>query len=241
MIFFSPVQDKKQETNKLIKKGFDLIEEAKYGEAIILFEKVLKVDKNCKEAYLGKGIAYYKSGNYDTRKIYPEEFIKKAIKIDKNYLEAKIHLGWAYYHKEPGDPELWGKYFNELVKNDPVDSETLLEISKLYNKLDNYYYLDYKRRIFPYLKKAYSLRTNNPETCCMLGWEYFIRNQPGKALKLYNEGILIEKSTPDYKTYLDIQQQVNLDLYKRFAEEGIEFAYPTQTLFVEKTTPTTEP
>ncbi len=52
-----------------------------------------------------------------------------------------------------------------------------------------------------------------------------------------NYGIVYWVEVPDYKTYLDIQQQVNLELYKRFADEGIEFAYPTQTLFVEKTAP----
>ena len=37
---------------------------------------------------------------------------------------------------------------------------------------------------------------------------------------------------PEYAAYLDIQQQINLTLYNRFAEEGIEFAYPTQTVIV---------
>jgi small-conductance mechanosensitive channel len=38
----------------------------------------------------------------------------------------------------------------------------------------------------------------------------------------------------DYRLYMDIQQAVNLEIFRRFAEEGIEFAYPTQTLFVER-------
>lgn len=38
---------------------------------------------------------------------------------------------------------------------------------------------------------------------------------------------------PDYASYLDIQQQINLTLYNRFEEEGIEFAFPTQTVIVE--------
>ena len=37
---------------------------------------------------------------------------------------------------------------------------------------------------------------------------------------------------PDYNLYMDIQQAINLQIHKRFEEEGIEFAYPTQTLFV---------
>jgi small-conductance mechanosensitive channel len=35
---------------------------------------------------------------------------------------------------------------------------------------------------------------------------------------------------PDYNTYMDIQQAINLRFHERFEEEAIEFAYPTQTL-----------
>ncbi len=38
----------------------------------------------------------------------------------------------------------------------------------------------------------------------------------------------------DYNIYMDVQQRINIALYKKFAEEKIEFAYPTQTLFIEK-------
>lgn len=38
----------------------------------------------------------------------------------------------------------------------------------------------------------------------------------------------------DYKLYMDIQQAINLKIHERFEAEGIEFAYPTQTLFVNK-------
>jgi small-conductance mechanosensitive channel len=44
-------------------------------------------------------------------------------------------------------------------------------------------------------------------------------------------------TTPDIKTYLDIQEAINLEIFRRFHEEGIEFAYPTQTLFLQKETP----
>ncbi|HUX14265.1 MAG TPA: mechanosensitive ion channel family protein [Spirochaetia bacterium] len=36
----------------------------------------------------------------------------------------------------------------------------------------------------------------------------------------------------EYNHYMDIQQQVNLDLYERFEELGIEFAFPTRTLVI---------
>lgn len=38
--------------------------------------------------------------------------------------------------------------------------------------------------------------------------------------------------SPDYRTYADVQQTVNLALLKKFKEEGIVFAYPSQTLYL---------
>jgi small-conductance mechanosensitive channel len=35
---------------------------------------------------------------------------------------------------------------------------------------------------------------------------------------------------PDYNLYMDIQQRINLELFRHFEEQGIEFAYPTQTI-----------
>ena len=39
---------------------------------------------------------------------------------------------------------------------------------------------------------------------------------------------------PDYNTYMDTQQAINLELHRRFEKLGIEFAYPTQTVFFER-------
>lgn len=39
--------------------------------------------------------------------------------------------------------------------------------------------------------------------------------------------------TGDYNRYMDIQQAINLGLYEAFEKEGIKFAYPTRTLFIE--------
>lgn len=37
---------------------------------------------------------------------------------------------------------------------------------------------------------------------------------------------------PDYNLYMDIQQQVNLAMVKRFAQGNIDFAFPTRTLYL---------
>jgi len=42
---------------------------------------------------------------------------------------------------------------------------------------------------------------------------------------------------PDFNSYMDTQQSINLAVFKRFEEEEIEFAYPTQTLFLDHVRP----
>jgi small-conductance mechanosensitive channel len=41
-------------------------------------------------------------------------------------------------------------------------------------------------------------------------------------------------TTPDYNLYMDVQQQINLEIYRRFQDAGIEFAYPTRTLYLQQ-------
>ena len=38
----------------------------------------------------------------------------------------------------------------------------------------------------------------------------------------------------DYNQYMDTQEKINLEIYERFEKLGIEFAYPTQTVFLNK-------
>ncbi|MBT8040417.1 MAG: mechanosensitive ion channel family protein [Xanthomonadales bacterium] len=40
--------------------------------------------------------------------------------------------------------------------------------------------------------------------------------------------------SPDYNEHMDIQQSVYLKIHEAFENQGVEFAYPTQTLFIER-------
>ena len=40
--------------------------------------------------------------------------------------------------------------------------------------------------------------------------------------------------TPDYLQYMNIQQEINFKLKEKFEKEGIEFAYPTQTIYLSQ-------
>jgi small-conductance mechanosensitive channel len=42
-------------------------------------------------------------------------------------------------------------------------------------------------------------------------------------------------ASPDYTLYMDIQQRINLAIYDEFSNRNIQFAYPTQTILLQKT------
>ena len=43
---------------------------------------------------------------------------------------------------------------------------------------------------------------------------------------------------PDYNTMMDVQHKINLEIFERFGKEGIEFAFPTQTVHQVNVSPT---
>ncbi len=49
-----------------------------------------------------------------------------------------------------------------------------------------------------------------------------------------NYEVVYYVETPDYDKYMDIQQEINLAIKEAFEKEKIEFAFPTQTLHIEK-------
>ncbi|MDH3319019.1 MAG: mechanosensitive ion channel family protein [Betaproteobacteria bacterium] len=40
--------------------------------------------------------------------------------------------------------------------------------------------------------------------------------------------------SPDYGTYMDTQQAINLAIFDKLAQEGVQFAYPTRTLYLRQ-------
>jgi small-conductance mechanosensitive channel len=48
-------------------------------------------------------------------------------------------------------------------------------------------------------------------------------------------------NTPDYNAFMDTQQTINLEMCRAFDEMGIDFAYPTRTIFTQQTCAAPEP
>lgn len=39
--------------------------------------------------------------------------------------------------------------------------------------------------------------------------------------------------SPDYNLYMDVQQAINLEIFKRFRDDNIQFAYPSQSIYLQ--------
>jgi small-conductance mechanosensitive channel len=57
--------------------------------------------------------------------------------------------------------------------------------------------------------------------------------------KEYGDSALIYESVyyvldPDYNKYMDTQEAINTELFRRFEENGLDFAYPTRTVIVRQ-------
>jgi small-conductance mechanosensitive channel len=49
----------------------------------------------------------------------------------------------------------------------------------------------------------------------------------------YDFEVVYYIGSADYNLYMDIQQAINLGIVRGFADRGIEFAYPTRTVYVQ--------
>ena len=49
-----------------------------------------------------------------------------------------------------------------------------------------------------------------------------------------NYEVVYYANTTEYGVYMDMQQEINLQIKERLEKEGIEFAYPTQVVYVKK-------
>ncbi len=111
----------------------------------------------------------------------------------------------------------------------------------LKSRIHNYKRL-YERRVLFGFRVLY--RTPPDRLAAIPGWvREMVAAQPGTRFdrahfKGFAESALDFEVVyfvvdPDFNRYMDIQQAINLALVRRFAAEGVEFAFPTRTLHTE--------
>lgn len=110
------------------------------------------------------------------------------------------------------------------------------------SRVRNYKIME-KRRVVFSLGVAYQTPLDQLKEISQL-IEKIIKNTPNTAFDRahffsygdfsLNFEIVYYVLSPDYNQYMDIQQAINLAIKEEFEKRRIEFAYPTQTLYVQK-------
>jgi len=101
----------------LLNEGNNLLYQKKYKEALASFDEALSKNPGEVEAYFGKAMAYYDTGDYDNAEIQ----FKQAISIDFNHVKSCLGLGEVYLKRENYDKVI--EYTNKVISLDPAKAE----------------------------------------------------------------------------------------------------------------------
>lgn len=99
-----------QEVKEYLQEGSRLLKENRIEEAKKEFEKALKVDTQCPEAYNNLGLAFYRSGDLH---LAAENF-RKALNIDPMFAPSLTNLGLIMYTKGNYDDSIY--YYKLALK-----------------------------------------------------------------------------------------------------------------------------
>ena len=101
-----------------------------------------------------------------------------------------------------------------------------------------------KRRIYEFIDVTYDTPANKVERAveiCKIvanenpkilkDYRVFLNKLDSSSLKIY---LSMYVDTTEYAEYLKVREEYLLKLFEEFNKEGIEFAFPTETLYIKK-------
>ena len=82
-----------------------------------------------------------------------------------------------------------------------------------------------------------AIRLYNPEIIDDIEFARFDRatfKSFGDSSLIFELVYYVQVPDNDYNEFMNIQQKINFEIFKKFEQQQIEFAYPTQTLHISK-------
>lgn len=122
-------QMKTAEINKSLELGEKFLEEGKYEEAILAFDDVIAIDDKNVSAYEGKGATYFGMDNYTEAEAQLET--AKSINFTDN---GKVLMADIYLKTDRKEQGI--SLVEEVVKNQPDDTKTVIQIIDLYSQIN---------------------------------------------------------------------------------------------------------
>ncbi|MFH0927478.1 MAG: mechanosensitive ion channel family protein [Candidatus Micrarchaeota archaeon] len=110
------------------------------------------------------------------------------------------------------------------------------------SRINNYKRMD-KRRVVFSLGVIYQTDIKQLEKIPKIISKIVTDNKNAKIDRVHFKGfgessldfeVVYYVQSSDYNLYMDVQQQINLEIVRAFQKEKIEFAYPTRTMYMQK-------
>ncbi len=111
----------------------------------------------------------------------------------------------------------------------------------LKSRIHNYKRMEERRIVFGF-GVVYSTSPQKLERVKAIVWDIIEKTPNARPDRVHfkeytdsslNYEVVYFVAQPDYNVYMDVQEAINLAIFRRFQEEGIEFAYPTQTIYIQ--------
>ncbi|MEL7662047.1 chitobiase/beta-hexosaminidase C-terminal domain-containing protein [Acetobacterium wieringae] len=148
--FFVYMQLQVSQINKTLELGESYLEEGKYEEAILAFDKALAIDEKVVAAYEGKGASYLGLDDY----VQAEEQLEtaKTIEFSDN---GKILMADVYINTQRKEDGL--KLVDEVIASNPEDTKTVIRLGDFYTQLAEY------NKVIEILEKRIALTKDRTE------------------------------------------------------------------------------
>jgi len=176
----------------LSKKGYRLIKDFNFDQAIETFNQILNVDPQNNYALVGIGDAYRKKKEYS--KAVP--FYKKCLESHPGNNYALFGLAECYHNT--GQSGLTIEIWKEYLEHDPDNINVITRLADAYRKTNDF------EKSEKYFKKALEIEPENPYALTGLGHLYFDFKRYSDSLAFWKRLESINRINTDIRVITSI-------------------------------------
>lgn len=174
-------------------------------KAIEFYQKAIKLDSNCIDAYYLLGFLYGKLEDYEKTKVY----LKKVISLNPNYnAEVYSYLGLAYYDSDESlaDYSKVIEYCNKAIELNPDLAVAYYALGISYQKLKDY------DRAIKYINKSISLNPDSAEAYWKIAYAYYSLGRYKEAKDNLIKAVELFKQQGQWQTAQEIEETLLKEL-----------------------------
>jgi len=176
----------------------------KLKDALLNYNKSLKINPKYFQAYNNLGACFYEMGKIDEA----IQNYKKAIEIKPNHADAHNNLGVTFKAIKNYEKSIF--HYKKALEINPSSPITFSNIGNVYRLLGDY------EKAINYHKKAIQINPNYAEAYSNLGVSFQLTNEIEKALEYFDKALEIDPDFSEAQHNKSLLMLLNSDFEKGF-------------------------